>query len=190
VDRALQRMYDQPKAQAYGASEAFPNGAVLRPPPVGTVAREDVLDPAVGLGLDSGGKAFAQVPLQVTPVLMARGRRRFGIACAACHGAGGFGGSIVAENWLPPRPPSLRSGVAAQLPPGMIYQVITNGFGRMPAYAGDLPVSDRWAIVAYLLDLRGRPAADSTEQADSARAEQLRVLDSTLADTARVDTSS
>jgi mono/diheme cytochrome c family protein len=190
VDRALQRMYDQPKAQAYGASDVFPNGAVLRPPPAGTVAREDVADPTVGLGLDSAGKAVTQVPIQVTPALLARGRKRFEIACAACHGPGGFGGSIVAENWLPPRPPSLRTGVAAQLPAGMVYQVISNGFGRMPAYAGDLTVPDRWAIVAYLLTQRGRPPADSTERADSARAEQLRVLDSTLADTARADTTS
>ena len=43
ADRALQRMYDQPKAQLYESSSALGNGAVLRPPPAGTIAREDVL---------------------------------------------------------------------------------------------------------------------------------------------------
>jgi len=183
VDRALQRMYDQPKAQAYEATEVFPSGAVLRPPPPGTVAREDVVAPALKLGLDSAGRPLTQVPLPTTPALLTRGRQRFGIVCAACHGPGGFGGSVVAENWPPPRPPSLRAGPAAALPPGMLYQVIASGFGRMPSYAGDLPVSDRWAVVAYLLTLRGRPAADSAEQEDSLRAARLRLLDSTLAHT-------
>jgi mono/diheme cytochrome c family protein len=187
VDRALQRMYDQPKAQAYGASEAFPDGAVLRMPPAGTVAREDVIDPARGAGLDSMGRPLSRVPLEVTPALLARGRKRFAIVCAACHGPGGFGGSIVAENWMPPRPPSLRTGVAAALPPGMIYQVVARGFGRMPSYAADLPVNDRWAVVAYMLTLRGQPPADSVERDDSLRAARLRVLDSTLADTASRD---
>ena len=183
VDRALQRMYDQPKAQVYGASEAFSNGAVLRAPPPGTVAREDMIDPARGSGLDSLGKPLSRVPLEVTPALLARGRRRFGIVCAACHGPGGFGGSVVAENWMPPRPPSLRTGVAAALPPGMLYQVVSRGFGRMPSYAADLPVDDRWAVVAYMLTLRGQPPADSVERDDSLRAAELRALDSTLADT-------
>jgi mono/diheme cytochrome c family protein len=190
VDRALQRMYEQPKAQAYEASAAFPNGAVLRAPPAGTVAREDVVDPALGSGLDSAGTLLTRIPLPVTPALLARGRHRFGIVCAACHGPGGFGGSIVAENWTPPRPPSLRTGVAALLPPGMVYQVVASGFGRMPGYAADLPVPERWAVVAYVLTLRGRPAADSAERDDSLRAARLRVLDSTLADTARRDTAS
>jgi mono/diheme cytochrome c family protein len=188
VDRALQRMYRQPKAQAYQATEVFPGGAVLRPPPSGTVAREDVVDAALGRGLDAAGRPLDRVPLGVTPALLAEGRKRFTIVCAACHGPGGFGGSIVAENWPPPRPRSLRAGVAAQLPAGMVYQVVANGFGRMPGYAGDLPVPDRWAVVAYVLTLRGRPPADAVERDDSLRAARLRGLDSTLADTAAADT--
>lgn len=185
VDRALQRMYDQPRAHAYGPSGAFATGAVMRPPPAGTVAREDVLDSALGLGLGSGGTPLDRIPVPVTPALLARGRDRFAIVCAACHGVGGFGGSVVAANWMPRRPPSLRGGAAVLLPPGAIYRIVTGGIGRMPSYAAELPVTDRWAIVAFVETLRHRPPADSLERDDSSRAERLRVLDSTLADTAR-----
>jgi mono/diheme cytochrome c family protein len=179
VDRALQRMRSQPKAGAYGASPVFPDGKVMQPPPAGTIAREDALDSADSAGLDARGGYVARVPLPETAALLARGRSRFRIECSACHGAGGFGGSVVAENWWPPpRPPSLRAGAAATLPPGQVYQVVTNGFGRMPPYAPDLRPSDRWAVVAYALTLRGRPPADSAERDDSARAARLRVLDS------------
>jgi mono/diheme cytochrome c family protein len=179
VDRALQRMRSQPKAAAYGASAVFPDGKVMQPPPAGTIAREDGLDSAATAGLDARGGYVARVPLPETSALLARGRSRFRIVCSACHGAGGFGGSVVAENWWPPpRPPSLRAGAAAALPPGQVYQVVTRGFGRMPPYAPDLRESDRWAVVAYALTLRGRPPADSAERDDSARAARLRLLDS------------
>jgi mono/diheme cytochrome c family protein len=177
VDRALQRMREQPKADAYEASGVFPDGKVLQVAPAGTVAREDVLDPALATGRDSAGAYLARVPMPVAPALLERGRSRFRIVCGACHGPGGFGGSVVAENWTPPRPPSLRAGPAAVLAPGMLYEVVRNGFGRMPPYASDLPVTDRWAIVAYALTIRGRSPADSAERDDSARAAELRRLD-------------
>jgi mono/diheme cytochrome c family protein len=178
VDRWLQRMHDQPRADAYGASAAFRDGKVMQAPPAGTVSREQVLEPALATGRDSAGASLTRVPLPVTPALLGRGRSQFRVVCAACHGAGGFGGSVVAANWDPPRPPSLRAGPAAGLPPGMVYEVLRNGFGRMPAYSADLPVPDRWAIVAYALTLRGRPPADSAERDDSARATELHRLDS------------
>ena len=31
---------------------------------------------------------------------------------------------------------------------------MTNGFGAMPAYAAQVPVKDRWAIVAYIRALQ------------------------------------
>jgi mono/diheme cytochrome c family protein len=176
VDRALQRMRSQPKAGAYGATPVFHDGKVMQPPPVATIAREDGLDSTAGL--DAHGGYVTQVPLPETPALLARGRSRFQVVCAACHGLGGFGGSVVAENWWPPpRPPSLRAGRAAELPAGQLFQVVTRGFGRMPSYAPQLSASDRWAVVAYVLTLRGRPPSDSAEHADSARAAEFVALD-------------
>ena len=31
---------------------------------------------------------------------------------------------------------------------------MTNGFGAMPSYAAQVPVTDRWAIVAYIRALQ------------------------------------
>jgi hypothetical protein len=39
-------------------------------------------------------------------------------------------------------------------PVGHFYDVITNGFGRMNGYAAQIPVADRWAIVAYIRALQ------------------------------------
>jgi mono/diheme cytochrome c family protein len=38
--------------------------------------------------------------------------------------------------------------------PGQIFHVISNGSGRMPSYAGQIPADERWLIVHYVLTLR------------------------------------
>jgi hypothetical protein len=39
-------------------------------------------------------------------------------------------------------------------PDGYLFDVITNGFGVMPDYAAQVPVADRWAVVAYIRALQ------------------------------------
>ena len=47
---------------------------------------------------------------------------------------------------------------------GKIFNTITNGIRSMPSYAAQIPVDDRWAIVAYVRALQlsqgGVPAVD------------------------------
>ena len=52
------------------------------------------------------------------------------------------------------RPPSYHIERLRQAPPGYFYDVITNGFGAMQDYAAQVPVRDRWAIVAYIRALQ------------------------------------
>ena len=40
------------------------------------------------------------------------------------------------------------------VPPGYLYQVIRNGYGAMGDYGDQIPVNDRWAIVAYVKALQ------------------------------------
>ncbi len=42
------------------------------------------------------------------------------------------------------------------MPDGQIFDIITNGFGLMPAYRYPVPVADRWAIIVHLRALQTR----------------------------------
>ena len=44
---------------------------------------------------------------------------------------------------------------------GHIFDVITNGFGLMPAYRWPIPPQDRWAIVAYVRELQKKRQEES-----------------------------
>jgi mono/diheme cytochrome c family protein len=156
VDTALQRMTDQPRYDAYGASRFFSDGAVMQPPPGGTVRRGELLDSRLTEGRERGGAYLSDVPLAVTGKLLARGQSRFGIFCAVCHGEAGDGRSIVASNMVERPPPSLLSPQLRALPAGLLYQVVQQGFGRMPSYATELTVEDRWAVVAYVRRLQAQ----------------------------------
>jgi mono/diheme cytochrome c family protein len=139
-DADLARMIEQPRYDAYEASAFFSDSAALRRPPEGTVPRE--------------ARDTLRLPIAVTPAMLERGRDRFGIFCAVCHGSAGDGKSIVAANMHDPAPPSLIAGTHAAHGPAHIYDVVTNGSGRMPSYAAELDPEDRWAVVAWVLRLR------------------------------------
>lgn len=178
VDRALERMVDQPRYDVYESGPFFRDGKVLQRPPRGTIAREALLGSALNKGRGSNGGYALEIPLVVTPELLAVGRSKFRIFCGACHGVGGYGGSIVASNMTEARPPSLRTPELARRPLGYLYRVVRSGFGDMPPYAAELSVGERWAVVAYLRELQGRLAAAPDERIDSLRGAVLKARDS------------
>ena len=53
-----------------------------------------------------------------------------------------------------PRPPSFHLNRLRNAPIGHFYDVITNGYGVMYAYASRIEPADRWAISAYLRALQ------------------------------------
>ena len=69
------------------------------------------------------------------------------------------------------RPPSLHDDRLREAPVGHFFDVITNGFGAMPDYAAQIPVDDRWAIVAYVraLQLSQHATLADVPAADAAR---------------------
>ncbi len=185
TDRALERMSEQPRYDVYEASRFFRDSMAMRLPPPGTVSRDAVLEQLKATGRSAAGGYLDSVPVPVTPELLQQGRSRFEIFCAVCHGAGGYGGSVVAANLTERRPPSLRSPMVSARPPGFVFEVISRGLGRMPSYAAQLPVDQRWAVVAYVRQLQSRPVAGPGEQEDSIRGAQLRTLDSVRQHTPR-----
>ena len=178
TDRALERMSEQPRYDVYQASRFFRDSMAMRMPPAGTVSRDAVLEQPKATGHSAVGAYLDSVPVPVTPELLQQGRSRFEIFCAVCHGTGGYGGSVVAANLTERRPPSLRSPTVAALPPGFFFEVISRGLGRMPSYAAQLPIDQRWAVVAYLRQLQSHPVAGPGEHEDSLRGAELRTLDS------------
>jgi mono/diheme cytochrome c family protein len=177
----FERMRIQQRDETDAPSGHFARDERLRHPPAGTMSRESEADSgAIGSGV-SAGQPVTIVPLEVTPALLALGRAKFSVYCAVCHGAGGFGGSIVAANMGAPRPPSLRSAAVQALAPGFVFDIATRGIGRMPPYVPQLTAKERWAVVAYLEQLQHATSTTPEERADSLRAIEIRSIDSTLA---------
>ncbi|HEY0006956.1 MAG TPA: cytochrome c [Pyrinomonadaceae bacterium] len=97
--------------------------------------------------------ALTTFPIPLTKELVDRGQERYQIFCAACHGLTGSGdGMIVRRGYR--RPPALYETRLRQAPVGHFFDVITNGWGAMPAYGPQVPVEDRWAIIAYIRALQ------------------------------------
>lgn len=148
----LDPMQRQAKFKAYQPSSFYPDGLAMRDPPDGTVPYHGLLDPTVETGLGADGKPLAVSPVPFDQALLARGKAKFDVNCAACHGVLGDGDSQVALNMSLRRPPSLH--LYRDRPDGYIFQVITKGFGLMPSYAHSISVHDRWAVVAYVRALQ------------------------------------
>jgi len=121
--------------------------------PAFTVARgaPDPGDPAV-TGF-RGGKPLEKVPRPITRELLAHGRERFNIYCAACHGEDGYGTGIVVRRGFP-APPSLHELRLREAPDGHFFDVITRGYGKMLPFADRLTPDDRWAVVAFMRALQ------------------------------------
>jgi mono/diheme cytochrome c family protein len=87
--------------------------------------------------------------------LIHRGKERYGIYCAICHGTSGNGQGITL-NYGVPGIANLQLPTFHQesYPDGRLFEVITQGKGQMSGYGYNIPVRDRWAIVAYLRTLQ------------------------------------
>ena len=181
----FERMRIQQRGDLYSANSAFANGATMQSPPAGTLPRGSSGDTGVVVTGLTGGTAATTIPQPITSKSLAVGAAKFRVYCAVCHGSAGFGGSTVAENMGPPRPPSLRSARAAAMPVGYIFGVATNGLGRMPAYAGSLTASERWDVVAYIRALQQTPAMALDVLDDSLRAIAIQRVDSLAKATGR-----
>jgi mono/diheme cytochrome c family protein len=182
-------MQDQPKAIAYRENTFFKDGLGSRPLVEGTVPRgflrEDrafyqgkkptaQVTPAspqtpatptsAGNQADLYPDVVDTIPMQLTKADLDRGQERYNIYCSVCHGMTGYGDGIVARRGFnKPSPANYHQDRLRQAPAGHFFDVMTNGWGAMPAYAQQVSVADRWRIVAYIraLQLSQMPAGQS-----------------------------
>jgi mono/diheme cytochrome c family protein len=150
---SFQKMGRQPKYDPYEPSDFFADGMSARPRIAGTVARGEVSNNPF---MDSGkidGQDGDGFPIPVTAQLLDRGHQRFNIYCSECHGRIGDGNGMIPSRGFR-RPPSFHTEALRNAKTGHFFDVMTNGFGAMPPYAVQVPVADRWAIVAYIRALQ------------------------------------
>jgi len=146
-------MQDQPRYRPLARSTFFLDGRSARPIPAGAIAVDDPVQETPELTGLSGGEFLATLPVPVTEAMMLRGRQRFDIFCAPCHGRLGDGqGMIARRGFLAPM--NLQSDRVRNAPPGYVFAVITNGYGAMGKYSDQIETADRWAIVAYIRALQ------------------------------------
>ena len=177
-------MQDQPKAIAYRESTFFKDGVSSRPPVEGTVPRgylradrefyfgkksgyrtgsgsDRVID-STGQqpGINQNSRAMfpddvETFPFPITKEVLERGQERYQIFCSSCHGLTGYGDGMVARRGFnKPAPASFHQDKLRQAPVGHFFDVVTNGWGAMPSHASQIPVEDRWKIIAYIRALQ------------------------------------
>jgi mono/diheme cytochrome c family protein len=154
----------QAKYRPQQPSPIFANERTSQEAVPGTVAREDHFqNNAINTGRIPGTTNFVEtIPVPVTEQLMARGQQRFNIYCLPCHDPAGTGNGIVKKyGYATVR--SLHEPIIAREPDGEIFNTITHGKNTMMAYGSQVPIEDRWAIVAYVRALQRSRLASTNE---------------------------
>jgi len=190
----IQNMDNQPKYVSQEANALFLDGRVMRPRVEGTIARGEMTsDTHLFMGVvDDGWATTYPNSLRVDRAFVERGQNRFTIYCTPCHGQGGFGDGLVhlraaqlvetganGTTWVAPK--NLHEDAIREQPVGQLFNTITKGVRTMSSYASQIPVKDRWAIVAYVKALQFSQDADP---ASIPNAHALPRVDSTIGEDA------
>lgn len=196
-------MDDQPRWKPQSESQFYADGRTMRQPVDGTVPfgttyvisddpwalpfnrkrdeflaeRYDIYD-----GTDDMGEFVTTIPVKVDADLMALGRKKFEIYCAACHGYNGEGsdpanaptrGSMVGRRWSIPVPnlhdPKYLTGGEFGAD-GYIFTVARKGVRTMPPYGHALDTHDAWAVVAYVRALQASHLGSLADVPEAERA--------------------
>lgn len=162
----IRNMYDQPKYDIQEESTFFADHRTMRPLVEGVVSRDEEVDPRIGQGrLEDQTGYVLEIPKEVVTSLggmdkmLSRGKARYGVYCTPCHDSTGSGNGLVKKRAVAGGatafvPPSFHQDRLRHMPDGQIFATISNGKSNMPPYAMQIPVHDRWAIVAYVRALQ------------------------------------
>ena len=186
-------MAEQPRYEPHQPGAFFEDGNSARPLVEGTVSRSGGQSDAYEFNRSAHSTTAPSTPAQSLvnagypadfpqsgePLRrqLERGQERYNIYCSVCHGQTGAGdGMIVQRGFI--RPPSFyplasdvesnpdlhrRSKNLLTVPPGYVYDKITNGYGAMYSYAARVAPTDRWAIAAYIRVLQSSQAMPRSE---------------------------
>lgn len=177
-------MDHQEKFRPQEENELFADGRAMRLPVPGSIARGELMaDDHMYRGTVPGtdNQTWASslpVGLVVDAEFLARGQERYAIFCSPCHGLAGHGDGPVHRRavqltnqgkpgmaWQAPKNLHAKNAQTdkrdldfdsadSAKPEGYVFHVISNGFNNMAGYKAEIPVEDRWAIVAYIAALQ------------------------------------
>ena len=165
-------MYDCERYNPESFSRFFSDGRTMREPVAGTVAADRyIYDRTVATGLTEDEAGYAPtIPDSIVQgfrgpsTMLERGKDRYRIYCSLCHGLTGDGkGPVGCKRDHPGDPcesygfaplPSYQEERIRHMTDGQMFATITHGVRTMPAYAGQIPARDRWAIVGYVRALQ------------------------------------
>jgi mono/diheme cytochrome c family protein len=150
-------MYYSKAYESYSPDKHFKNGMTLQKPVEGTVSREFVPYPFKDkLGDKIKAGELLKNPFTATKENLERGKMKYDVYCAICHGTTGKGDGQLTKlenngKKLYAMPPAnLTAGYIKAKPDGEVYHVITMGSAIMGAHASQIKSDDRWKIVLYM----------------------------------------
>ncbi len=151
-----QNMQFQQRFNAQQENPFFENNMAMRTPVEGTVSRGAMhQNTALVEGTGEDGEYVTENPMDVTRSFLYRGKERYDIYCAPCHGGTGDGQGIIMTGQYGYVPaPSFHRSASYNMSDGEFFSAITNGIRTMPPYNTQVKVEDRWAIVAYIRALQ------------------------------------
>lgn len=169
---AFPGMKYQPKLRPQAASQFFADGRADRMPPEHTVMRGMLREnDQLYRGKDAAGAYIKGFPAGVTVnrAFLERGRDRYAVYCAPCHGAIGDGNGITKQYGMGTTP-SYHDDRLRNMAEGEIFNTITNGSPTkvMLPYADKLVPEDRWAVIAYVRALQRAQTGTAADVTDAA----------------------
>ena len=143
---------------SFSPNPVLPGGKTMQPPVPGTFPRG-----FEALHYQAGEQEALRAAVELKNPLdpqkaMGRGAVVYQNFCAPCHGGSLRGDGAVALHGFP-APPNLRGEKSMKLAEGQMFHILTFGQKKMPSYASQLTVNDRWSVIAYVKSLQNEAAA-------------------------------
>ena len=102
------------------------------------------------------GNQLPSNPVPADQVSLQRGAILFSLNCAVCHGSAGQGDGSVTSFWREDarRPANLTDARIGQYPDGILYDIVTQGFGGMPPLRENMNEREYWDVINHVRTLQ------------------------------------
>jgi mono/diheme cytochrome c family protein len=142
---------------SFSPNPVLPGGKTMQPPVPGTLPRGFET-----LHYQAGEQEALRAAVELKNPLDPRKAKERGAVvyqnfCAPCHGGSLRGDGAVALHGFP-APPNLKGEKSMKLAEGQMFHILTFGQKKMPSYASQLTVNDRWSVIAYVKSLQNEAA--------------------------------